>query len=307
MPTFKVGDKVKLIRHNDQTTEELSQHNAYGVREVCGKSIKVKNSNYWFPVDLFKPVMTKVEALMLTYKAWDEIAKRGLTSKSEVESVDLDFIKNECPCCEYVVRTMGASCNAEGCGKYCPMWESWGGNVCENKGPYDEWTSWHKQEDAREIASLAIVELDKLGVTFGAIDFYDCLPILKETLKDNLTFKFTVGTDVRIEVFAYFEGEYHYSYSFDGTTSIYIRSEESMVKTLADGNFNKLTIKEVEFVKEASIIIKILEDAGYEPNDEGAWKKKGDIGFDSSMFQYCGKKKPCAYVWKPEWLMKKEV
>ena len=80
-----------------------------------------------------------------------------------------------------------------------------------------------------------------------------------------------------------------------------------MVKTLADGNFNKLTIKEVEFVKKASIIIKILEDAGYEPDDEGAWIKKGHFGFVSSMFQYCGKKKPCAYVWKPEWLMKKEV
>ncbi len=55
-------------------------------------------------------------------------------------------------------------------------------------------------------------------------------------------------------------------------------------------------------VKKPVALIKTLIEKGFLVTKEGNWKKKGELNFDRSMWQYCGKEKPATYRWHPEWL-----
>lgn len=61
----------------------------------------------------------------------------------------------------------------------------------------------------------------------------------------------------------------------------------------------ELPKKKVKPLKE---LVNTLIDAGYLPNEEGAWMKKGHLGFDPKMFECCGKEPDRNFNWLPEWL-----
>lgn len=61
----------------------------------------------------------------------------------------------------------------------------------------------------------------------------------------------------------------------------------------------ELPKKKVKPLKE---LVNTLIDAGYLPNEEGAWMKKGHLGFNPLMFSCCGKEPDKQFSWEEAWL-----
>jgi hypothetical protein len=55
-------------------------------------------------------------------------------------------------------------------------------------------------------------------------------------------------------------------------------------------------------VKKASVIVKWLEDHGYEVDEVGDWENKVTAAFAAEMFQHCGLAPHPEWEWLPEWL-----
>ena len=68
---------------------------------------------------------------------------------------------------------------------------------------------------------------------------------------------------------------------------------------------NVKTVKTV--ISPASKLVKILEDSGYEVDEDGFWRKYGAKTFSYKMFHLCGKENTGGWVWEPEWLEEKVV
>ncbi len=111
--------------------------------------------------------MTREESIEQFRKLWKEIADKNLSSKSRASTLSGTNYLNDCPLCEYVVKTLNKTLGLEeACQKHCPViWPKnhYGERICQaGDGLFGKWEyamGADKQRLAKLIADLPIKQI----------------------------------------------------------------------------------------------------------------------------------------------------
>lgn len=169
---------------------------------------------------------------------------------------------------------------------------------------YPEHVYW---SDGRSYTAEGFWQMDKEPHKYNLLEEVETKTTKKE---QPMTTKYYRTTEKNAEANEDFPvGSIVNLYKDDGSTCPeYKNVNTGKTRYLFTDRLEEINVKTVKTViSPASKLVKILEDSGYEVDDDGDWVKDGDLCFTHTMFYFCGKEPTNGWVWLPEWLEEKVV